>query len=162
MYKESSFFEIQKFTQWYIWLLILLPVAAFVVAFLLSPNASYQETEWRVGAVAIFLAIVLFGSFKLTTKVNSKGVFVQFFPIHFKEKAFLWKDIKSTEVKTYAPIIDFGGWGVRYSITGKGMAYNVSGDKGLQLELNSGKKVLIGTQKPDELSQYINEVKQSI
>jgi hypothetical protein len=38
------------------------------------------------------------------------------------------------------------------------MAFNVDGNQGLQLELNNGKKILIGTKKVNELSEYLKQI----
>jgi hypothetical protein len=38
-------------------------------------------------------------------------------------------------------------------------AYNVSGDKGLQLILKNGKKLLSGTQKGRELNEFLAHIK---
>jgi hypothetical protein len=40
-------------------------------------------------------------------------------------------------------------------LMGKGKAFNVSGNKGLQLEFNDGRKLLIGTSKPEELEAFL-------
>jgi len=42
---------------------------------------------------------------------------------------------------------------------GKGRALNMSGNMGLQLELKDGKKLLIGTQKFEELEQLLQKIK---
>ncbi|MHC4338483.1 MAG: hypothetical protein ACYSTG_11155 [Planctomycetota bacterium] len=61
--------------------------------------------------------------------------------------------------RTYKPIREYGGWGIRYSFRkGIGRAYNMSGNKGVQLVFKNGKKLLIGSQKPDELAQAINSI----
>jgi hypothetical protein len=57
-------------------------------------------------------------------------------------------------VQTYRPIRDYGGWGIRYGRGGK--AYNVSGNRGVMLELSDGQKLLIGSQRPEELANAIN------
>ena len=57
---------------------------------------------------------------------------------------------------TYNPIMDFGGWGYRVSWKGKGTALNVKGNKGIELILKNGKKITIGTQKPEEAMHAIN------
>jgi len=57
-------------------------------------------------------------------------------------------------VLTYSPISDYGGWGIRYGSIGK--AYNVSGNRGVQLELLNGERILIGSQKPEELAAAID------
>jgi hypothetical protein len=61
--------------------------------------------------------------------------------------------IEKYEVITYDPILDYGGWGIKYNRHGK--AYNVSGNKGLQLYLKNGKRILIGTQKESELTNFL-------
>ena len=58
-------------------------------------------------------------------------------------------------VRQYSPIIEYGGWGLRFGIFGKGTAFNVSGNKGLQLEFINNKKLLIGTNKPDALTETL-------
>ena len=58
------------------------------------------------------------------------------------EQTIRWKDIKSSEIVTYHPMADFGGWGFR-SNAQKGKAYNTKGDKGLQLVLTNGEKILL-------------------
>jgi len=78
-------------------------------------------------------------------------LYIRFFPLTHQEIPF--KDIVSCEVRTYSPIREFGGWGIRY---GRGTkAYNVSGNRGIQLELSNGKRVLIGSQRPEELAGAI-------
>ena len=44
---------------------------------------------------------------------------------------------------------EFGGWGIR--VAGDGRAYNAYGNQGVQLILTDGSRILIGTQRPDEL-----------
>jgi hypothetical protein len=56
-------------------------------------------------------------------------------------------------VRTYRPIRDYGGWGIRYGRNGK--AYNVSGNRGVMLEFSHGQKLLIGSQKPGDLANAI-------
>ena len=68
--------------------------------------------------------------------------------------------ISKVYVRKYSPLADYGGWGLRFSMSGQGKAYNVSGNVGLQLEFSNGKKLLIGTRKPDELSSVLNEMGQ--
>ena len=55
--------------------------------------------------------------------------------------------------------MEYGGWGVRYSLTGKGRAFNVSGNIGLQLEFINGEKVLIGTQVSDKMRDVLEQIK---
>jgi len=46
---------------------------------------------------------------------------------------------------------EFGGWGIRYGFESK--AYNVSGDKGVQIVLKNKRKVLFGSQNHKQLEK---------
>ena len=50
-------------------------------------------------------------------------------------------------------------WGIRG--LGRNRAYNVSGDRGVELLLADGRKVLIGSLRPDELEQAIVAARRS-
>jgi hypothetical protein len=100
---------------------------------------------------------VLFMALRLETEVRPDGLYVRFFPIHLNFRKFAVEDLKEYYARTYKPISEFGGWGVRCGWRG-GKAYNVSGNKGVQLVLGDDKHVLIGSQRPDELVAAIASV----
>jgi hypothetical protein len=102
------------------------------------------------GGTAVFMLVL-----KLTVRVHPAGVHVRFFP--FVDRDISLREIASWESCTYSPLADYGGWGVRYSW--KGTAYNVSGNRGVQFELTNGKRLLIGSQRPDELADAIRSAK---
>ena len=56
--------------------------------------------------------------------------------------------------------MEYGGWGLRLGLFGNGKAFNVSGDKGLQLEFTDNKKLLIGTNRPEELTETLIKIGQ--
>ncbi|MCC2668116.1 MAG: hypothetical protein K0Q72_587 [Armatimonadetes bacterium] len=65
------------------------------------------------------------------------------------------KNVTRAYARTYSPINEFGGWGIR---TGKqGRAFNMRGNQGVQLVLRSGQRVLIGSQQSDELAWAIQK-----
>ena len=88
---------------------------------------------------------------KLKTRVSKKGLHYQFFPIHIKEKVILFEDMESFKARTYSPMKEFGGWGIRYGFESK--AYNVSGDQGVQIVLKNERKVLFGSQNHKQLEK---------
>ena len=92
----------------------------------------------------------------LTTEVHSDGLYIRFFPFHLSFRRIAIEEIGGFEVCTYNPIKDYGGWGIRYGRKGK--AYNVSRNRGVQLELLNRKHLLIGSQKPEELAEALNLV----
>ncbi len=99
-------------------------------------------------AVAVLTA-ALFAVSKLTVEVGDGALQIRFFP--FLKKAIPFSDIAAVESRTYRPLLDYGGWGVRYSLR-NGWAYNVRGNRGVQLRLKDGKRILIGSQRPEDLA----------
>lgn len=144
MKNGTLFTEKQRFTQWWFWLIILL-----VVAF-----AFYYEESTLERVVALIIPLFLF-ILNLETEISQEGISVRFFPFHLKKKFFAWDEITKAEVREYSPLLEYGGWGIRRGRSGR--AYNVKGKMGLQLVLKNGKKVLIGTQKAEELKQILAE-----
>jgi len=66
------------------------------------------------------------------------------------------KNVVRAFYRAYNPIPEYGGWGIR---TGqRGRAFNMRGNEGVQLVLASGKRVLIGSQRPEELARAIQRL----
>lgn len=95
---------------------------------------------------------------ELRVEVQSDALAVRFFPLT-RQHRYPWYEIVSAEARTYRPIRDFGGWGVRMGSAGK--AYNVSGNRGVALEFVNGSRLLIGSQRADELALAIQHARGS-
>lgn len=100
----------------------------------------------------IVSAYLLFGS-QLVIEINRSGISYNFYPFFKKTKNIPKESIKDYEVRKYKPIMEYGGWGIKKGIKGKGDAFNVSGNIGLQIVLKDGKRVLFGTQRPDAIKR---------
>jgi hypothetical protein len=144
---KVKFTEIQKFTQWWLWLIILAH-SSFIVWQLISNRSSSLIVTLFFNA----LIIALFLTLKLKTEINKQGIKMIFFP--FVNKVIIWDEIKSIKVLDYGFV---GGWGIRLW-TKYGTVYNVNGEKGLAIELKSGKKFAIGTQNESELKTVLKEL----
>lgn len=158
-----EFQERQYFRKW--WFVIILVIVMGITIYGMVQQVVFDQ-PWGNNPmsnsgfiVLIFLLIFLFGSIfmmRLETKIDEKGVRFGFYPFQSNGKFYSWYEIADISVVKYNPLIDYGGWGWRISLTGKGQAYNVSGDKGIQIKLKSGKQRLIGTQIPEEATKIIN------
>ncbi|MDA9290132.1 hypothetical protein N9P84_04475 [Polaribacter sp.] len=153
------FKEEQRFRQ--VWLMVLLgfsllvPVGLIINEYI-KDNTSMTTNEFLGSLIGIIASVLMIFIFKLSTRIDEKGIHYQFFPFHFSMKTLLWSEITKAEVRTYDPIGEYGGWGLRYSFNKKkGNAVNVSGDIGIQLTLKNGKKLLIGTQKKEAVSRVL-------
>ncbi len=161
------FSEKQYFKQWWLWLILLtvngLIIFDIIWQVLLGNTFSDKpigNTELLIlGGVTVGVTLLLLLS-NLETKISTDGIAVRFFPLHFKFRQFSWDQLASAHVRQYSPLAEYGGWGLRYSISGHGKAYNISGKQGLQLEFTNGKKLLIGTKKAAELEQVLMRIKE--
>jgi hypothetical protein len=154
--------EVQRFRQPWLWLLIAgvfgVTVWGFVQQIILGKPFGQNpasDTVMMIMAFVFGLAFpVLFLVANLTTEVRSDGLYYRFFPFHLRFRRLTAESLVSHEVRTYKPIRDYGGWGIRYGRGSK--AYNVSGNRGVMLEMSDGLRLLIGSQKPDDLANAIS------
>ena len=169
MAEENSliFREVQAFGSSLRYLLVILTavsVVIFAIALwetITNPKTTntFVPTLLSIIAMAIPIAVtILFFILKMETEVRSDGLYVRFYPMHIRFRKFTGQDLAEHYSRTYKPIREYGGWGIKCSFIGKGKAYNVSGNKGVQLVLTNGKKLLIGSQKTDELVAAIDQM----
>jgi hypothetical protein len=118
------------------------------------------DTGLIVTTLLMMTFTLLFLNLKLITLIKKEGIYVRFYPFHFRFKHYPWNELTQCEVITYDAIGDFGGWGIRMGSFEKGKAYNVSGNKGLQLEFKTKEKLLIGTNKADHLIKTLKQIEQ--
>jgi len=158
-----TFEEIQRFTQIWIWIVLIGVSIAIILQVPLSViHKSGNEPMTVSNALIIIFSLVfviginaLFYFARLTTRISDQEIQITFRPFINKPKTFRWDEIKEAYVRKYKPIWEYGGWGIRYRWNGK--AFSTSGNQGLQLMFKSGKKILIGTHKPDELASYLKK-----
>ncbi len=154
------FNEKQKF-KWWVFLILFFALGTVLSGIIIN---LFNDTPQPVGignSVAILFGvsvsvvlIVLFAVANLKIEIDEFYLTYQFFPFHFSKKKIHWEDVKRAYIRTYKPLIEYGGWGIRYSFK-NGTAYNLSGKTGLQLELKNGKKILFGTQRQEDLQQVM-------
>ena len=147
----TLFEEKQKFTQWWLWVILL--------SFPIISVGPFDDNEINVYYVLIGLAIpLLFYLFELRIKVNNDGLHYQFFPFHLKFYTIKMDEIESFKAMEYSPLKEYGGWGIKYGFKGK--AYNVSGNKGVKIFLKNGANIMFGSQKHKELAKALEVAKQ--
>ena len=109
------------------------------------------------GIIIVLLVILLFMNLKLKTRIDENGISYQFYPFHRSYKMISWNTISNSYIRNYDAIFEYGGWGMKFNFfKKKGKAFTTKGNIGLQLELNNGNKILIGTQKKEELQRVLN------
>jgi hypothetical protein len=133
-------------------------IFAFTMVFTKAkPDGSIDWTGVWVLAIVFGLLIFLVVLGNMRTEITEECIRVRWFPLQRKVREIRWADVKKAELRNYSPLTEYGGWGLKGSR--KNRAYNVTGDRGLQLELNDGKKVLIGTRKSEALEALLHELR---
>lgn len=152
------FREVQHFRQLWLWFIVLAIAGIAIYSVIqqlvlgrpFGDNPAPDPLVLVIGIVFGLALPSLFCVMNLTTEVKEDGLHYRLFPFHVTFQRIAGPEIRRCESVSYRPLRDYGGWGIRYSIAGK--AYNVSGNRGVQLELVDGRRILIGSQKPDELA----------
>ncbi len=159
---QSLFEEHQQFRQPWLWGLmlgILVMLLAILVIIIFQGRDEEGGAQAMLGisiGIAIEIGVmILMYCMKLSVRLDAEGLLIRFFPL--LKRTIPLDQITRWHARTYRPILEYGGWGIRCGW--KGMAYNVSGNQGVQLELANGKRVLIGSQRAEELARAIGESK---
>lgn len=160
---ENLICEEQRFSRFFRWFLVFDSV--FFILFIIGLYfflCRAGEKSLPVVAIVVILVVpaavaILFWAAKLQTMVCKDGLYVRFFPFYMKFKRFAFEDISEYYARKYRPIWEYGGWGIRYTFR-NGKAYNIRGNKGLQIVFKNGKKLLIGSQNPQELAEAIDSI----
>jgi hypothetical protein len=152
---KLTFRETQRFKQWWVWALLIavngLVLVLLLTRFqgLLNGNATLAEYAiLSLGALSLIAPTVLFLFIKLDTVIDNDRIAVRLYPFHVRYRFYNREDVSSCQLRAYKPISEYGGWGLRGS--SRNRAFNISGNRGIQLVLSNGHKVLIGTNAPDE------------
>lgn len=163
-----NFTEKQKFTQTWLWIVMILPVIFFLIiaGFAINeqlikgkPFGNHPMSDtgliFFLFSVLLFFILItcLFFIINLKVIIDKDEIRLKFFPFHLSWRKYPWSSIERYEIITYHPIADYGGWGIRFGKKGK--AFNVKGNEGLLLHFRNGKQLLIGTQKASELRDYL-------
>ena len=109
-----------------------------------------------LGVFMIFLCVRC----RLETEVRGSGLYLRYFPFHWTFRKIPLENVRSCVARTYRPIWEYGGWGIRVGAGKK--AYNVSGNRGVELEYENGKKLLIGSKKAEQLASAIESIRRQL
>ncbi len=123
-----------------------------LVAALFTDVAPTDRVGAAVGGVVLAAVALLFYFLRLTVRVDD-ALRIAFRP--FLKRVIPFEEIESAEAVTYRPLREYGGWGIRCGK--KGRAYTVSGKEGVQLTLNGGKGLLLGSRRSEELARALQK-----
>jgi len=164
MNNKILFTENQQFRQVWLWVILIgVNTITIIGAYRHISGGKAFGSPFITGniftLVLILLVTALIFIVRLETTIKQDGIYIRFYPFHIKEKKYTWDTVAEASVRKYSPILEYGGWGIRRGMSGKGSAYNISGNMGIQLLFKSGEKLLIGTQKPDEVTAILHQIR---
>ncbi|QPH40131.1 hypothetical protein [Pedobacter endophyticus] len=113
-------------------------------------------------ALSPFLIVFLIQKSKLKLKLTEAGFSYRYFPFHIKTKVLDWAAIEKAYIRKYDAFSEYGGFGVGIRLWFKfsDRAYILNDkNKGLQLELKNGKKLLFSSNKIDEMELFLINLK---
>ncbi len=160
--------EEQRFTQPWFWILVILGAGFMIINFAMGmvqqliqgrpwgTDPMSNTMLWIMGPFFIIfgiLLLLLFFSIRLVVEVRPSGLYLRFYPFHRRFHRIPLEKAVGIESVTYRPVLDYGGWGIRY--TAKGKAYNVSGKRGVRIDMEGGTHILIGSQDPEKIVQAV-------
>jgi hypothetical protein len=157
MSNQPAFHEVQRIRHWWLWAILVLVAGlawwSFVQQIVLKqPFGDRPGPDWMVWLItAICGAIVplVFLVARLEVSVDVAGLRLRYVP--FRDRRIAASQIFSHEVVAYRPLREWGGWGIRFAFR-RGWAYTAYGNRGVQLVLANHKRLLVGSQRPEDLA----------
>jgi hypothetical protein len=115
--------------------------------------------DWAVFIILAIFGVIfpaLFLMVRLEVLVTGQRLVFRMYPLHPR-----WKEVAAAEIEgamaiVYRPFREYGGWGIRYGR--QGIAYTVSGDRGVLVRLSSGRTFIIGSRRALELETALQNL----
>ncbi len=166
LFQETQMF---RFTwSWYLVIILGIPIMTlflsglYIQLILDQPWGDKPLSNSGLILTSILIIIIFVGVFiwidshLLKVQVDEGSVRYAFIPYFSEWRTLDLSKVQSLRVEKYKPMIEFGGWGKR--IKWKGKAYTIHGNFGLRIRYKDGRQLMIGTQKPEELSSAIDKL----
>jgi hypothetical protein len=136
------------------WPLLLVPAAVGAAVLWLAP-ARPLHADWLaiMAGVVGMLGMGLLLTLRLDTRLDATGAHYRLFPLQWHWQCRPWTDVAHAYLRAYDPLGEYGGWGLKGQRSNR--ALNIAGDQGLQLVLRDGNRLLLGTQRPAEITQVL-------
>lgn len=168
------FEETQRFRE-NSWLMVLSGVGLLLPMLSIGSQLYWQLEEGKPwgnkplsdeGLILVFLVVLIscsvaaFMMFSMTleTRVDSEGIHYRFFPLKPK-----WRTIEKSQIATHTVLKGFhpfthGGLGYHWSPIRRRQSFRVRGSSLLELVLASGRKIILGTQRPADLELAVKKL----
>jgi len=105
-------------------------------------------TIWLAGGLVLLTVRMI----RLVTILDDTGIHVRFIP--FSSRTYLWEEIRNVRISRYDPFLDPNNYG--FWLLKRNRTYNVEGRFGLELQCYDGHRIVIGTNRKDELVSVLS------
>jgi len=166
---KPLFEEKQRYTQWWLWSAIAIAALSVMGIFIhalyvqlvlgepwgdkpMSNEALIGLSLFNISAMVLMLLVFFNAVLEIT--VDKGGISYRYFPIIRTPRRIGREDVQAYEVKKYF----LRGYGIKRDLRGN-RTINVKGHMGIEITTYDGKRLLLGTQKPDEFFHALDLMK---
>ncbi len=114
-----------------------------------------------VFVVVLMIVIWFFLQYiKLVVYIDKEGIHYRL-PIFIRREKLIPKEqIESYDIRKYRPLFEYSGldYRTKFIYVNRGITYKIMGNIGLQLYLTDGKKLLLGTQRPEAMKRAMKRL----
>ncbi len=160
----AVFREDQHFAWWVYALLALMAASAGLALVWITRHEAFP-VSLRSHQVPLFLTmglglptVMIVGVLRMTTLVMPNACHIWFGWLPTIRYDLPVDQIRCLEVVTYRPFLDCKGWGVRHGPDGE-RVFNARGNRGVRVHLADGTRLLIGSQRPEELARALEQAR---
>lgn len=154
----SDYVVYEETTGWPWWVAAIIVVSSVSGALGLLVGGGGAPTLFLgAGLIALLPLGIWFLFGKLVVRVTRTSVLVAFGTASLIQKLVAFSDIRRVEPVTYSPILEFGGWGIRWSFRGRKRAWTIRGNRAVVLHLRDGSRLYVGSEQPERLAEHIRQ-----
>lgn len=166
----SIYREEQNFARWIYAFLAVIVLACGLGLFLirdaesgLPPSADgwHLNLAWLLVAGLFLPPAAVVVALHMTTEVTPTECAVWYGWVPTYRRAIALEQIRRVEIVTYHAFRDHGFWGSRVTRDGE-RVFTARGDRAVRLHLVDGSRILIGTQRPEELAGVLDRERRPV
>ncbi len=158
--KNQAYRETQAFSQKWVFVVLTVVMVALIAGYVCQTkyHISFGNKPMSIGAyitcsVLVAITMLLLYIARLQIRIDERGISYKFPPFEFSFKLYSWANLDEAYVRSFSPLGEYGGWGLR--IGPNGTAVIITGGQGIQLVTKTGDHILIGTSNPRAASEAI-------
>lgn len=161
--KDGRYYEVQRFNRilnsLIIGILLFISWYSFYIQIVTGiPFGNNPAPDFAVILIAAVFGI-LFPAFfivlKLEISVDDRHLRFRIYPVHIRFRETALSEISAAEEVKFRPIMEYGGWGIRFRRNIR--AYTMRGNEGVMLTLADSRQILLGSQNTGMLLKAIKK-----